>query len=277
MCEPDTGDFDRQQKLILTQAFWLFCVISGLASKEALEAFLRELFRYDFSPFSLLLALPHAIRVLICLVLVIRFYVGAFVFADIAHHGKSATRGYRMDFAFSVIAFILLYALASTCKDIPAHPHFFSSTIILVLSLDAVWLIALYIRGRDSVTSETPSRGAALLSARRLSNSLRHPTIDGRVLLGEFRSRARGTVCPIFARTANEQVLVWVGFNAVSLLLGAIVFVITLWCTGWDSLSQIIALAPLAYFSGVDMSDMFGKRTVTAEVASELARLIASS
>jgi len=128
-------------------AFWVYGVIVGLAVKEALSSVLPNLLTFianpPDAPFT---SAADGWKLVVFLVVTIRFYLGSAVFFH-SHHNVETnhlTRGYVTDFLSGVMHFILFFAWSLTFKVSPSTKHEFVPTayetlLAIILLYDFLW------------------------------------------------------------------------------------------------------------------------------------------
>jgi hypothetical protein len=125
-------------------AFWLYGVIVGLSIEEALKAVVPHFTSPPEQP-------PRAVlldgaRLLVFLVLIIRFYLGSGIFFDVAYASADADRrfpkkNYALDFLTGIIHFLFFFGLAIAI-DAHANPLWlFPSLVGVILFYDLLWFI----------------------------------------------------------------------------------------------------------------------------------------
>lgn len=130
-------------KSLHTQAFWLYSTIVALAIKEALTNTIPHLINPPPGP------LGHrahdAFRLVVFLVVTIRFYLGATIFFETAHAGETADekyphKSYVIDFLFGIFQFLLFLVWAFSI-DIHSMPiKLFPAMLAIILFYDMIWL-----------------------------------------------------------------------------------------------------------------------------------------
>lgn len=134
-------------KPILHQhAFWVYGVIVGLAIKESLAAALPGLLGLLTNPpNSLFASVPDAWKLLIFLIVIVRFYLGSAVYFHEHHNvdGELST-GYVTDFLSGIIHFILFFAWSLTYKisapaNHPFAPTAYETMLAIILLYDFLW------------------------------------------------------------------------------------------------------------------------------------------
>ncbi|MDT7543364.1 MAG: hypothetical protein QOE33_3268 [Acidobacteriota bacterium] len=125
-----------------SHVFWLYGVIVGLAIKEGLSEVLPHLFTKSVQPFYHLL---EGARLLVFLILIIRFYLGAVKFFsdayDCVEAGSSYTsKNYFIDFLIGFFHFLFFFALAISI-DIHDRPLWLYPVLLAgILVYDVPWL-----------------------------------------------------------------------------------------------------------------------------------------
>jgi hypothetical protein len=132
-----------QQELQLHKhAFWLYGVIVGLAIKDALEAVTPHLINVPLgSKFGLL---PDLARLLVFLILIVRFYFGSALFFGSAYESPNArfsNKNYAMDFLFGFMHFLVFFLLAFSIDIHTQPPMLFRSLLVIILLFDTLWFV----------------------------------------------------------------------------------------------------------------------------------------
>jgi hypothetical protein len=132
-------------KSLHSHAFWLYSTVVALAIKEALA----ETIPYFITPPAnpVFDRVVYGFRLLVFLVVVIRFYLGSAIFFERAHAGETAdkdfpNKSYVIDFVFGLVHFLLFFAWAFSI-DINTKPiTLFPVLLGVILLYDIPWLIA---------------------------------------------------------------------------------------------------------------------------------------
>lgn len=145
---PKVEDPPKDDEWLHKDAFWLYGVIVGLAIKEALTEVLPHIFSL---PKPGVMPAPYghfleASRLLVFLVLIIRFYLGSVTYFRDAYTCPSAKddyskKNYLIDFLIGFLHFLLFFALASSINIHEKILWLFPLLTGAILSYDLLWLI----------------------------------------------------------------------------------------------------------------------------------------
>ena len=125
-------------------AFWIYGVIVGLAIREALVDVLPHLFATPFGP--VWAHWQEALRLLVFLLLMIRFYLGSAAYFEEAHcqsgcDAKYPNKNYALDFHFGLAHFIVFFMWALTIDPHTNSPFLFPAFLGIVLFYDLTWYL----------------------------------------------------------------------------------------------------------------------------------------
>jgi hypothetical protein len=124
-------------------AFWLYGVIVGLAIKESLESVTPHVFA---PPTSEIGVFPDLARLVVFLILIVRFYFGSALFFGSAYEapetqGAFTNKNYALDFLFGFLHFFIFFLLAFSI-DIHTKPvMLFPSLLAVILFFDTLWFV----------------------------------------------------------------------------------------------------------------------------------------
>lgn len=147
---------------IRKQAFWLYGVIIGLAVKEALTHVLPHIFKAHVS--GMVQHLPEVLRLIVFLVLCVRFYLGAAQYFDEAYEkvdvqpsteegaldseeSQYKKKSFGLDFLFGFFHFLIFSALSLSISYDETRPGeisniLFPILLLIILLYDVLWLVA---------------------------------------------------------------------------------------------------------------------------------------
>lgn len=130
-------------------AFWIYGVIVGLAIREGLVKVISEGISsaHPISPHDRWL---QAIRLVIFLGMIIRFYLGSAIYFDEVYCSPDAdksypTKNYGFDFLFGLLHFILFFGWSETLTLQDRFAHGLSSFLLLlgvILLYDLLWWLS---------------------------------------------------------------------------------------------------------------------------------------
>jgi|ERR1051326_640278 hypothetical protein len=134
-------------------AFWVYGVIVGLAIREGLVKVISQNIDYQ-APVTQGPATPHdvslqAIRLVLFLGVIIRFYLGSAIYFDSVYCSdksdkKYPTKNYGIDFLLGLIHFILFFGWCETLTRSDHLVHGFGSFLLglgMILLYDMLWWI----------------------------------------------------------------------------------------------------------------------------------------
>jgi hypothetical protein len=126
-------------------AFWVITVVGGMSVAKAIEQFITGV---SLSHWSLGVGVV-ILRMIVFLVIAVRFFIGASVFfqqvhIEAGHDLKFPNRNYVIDFSSAIAHFSILYWLALGIGTEPSSPvvlehEQFSLALCMVLLYDWVW------------------------------------------------------------------------------------------------------------------------------------------
>jgi hypothetical protein len=130
-------------------AFWVYGVIVGLAIKEALTAVLPHLLVFfSVPPESPFAYLAQTWKLIIFIVVIIRFYLGSAIFFHDYHtvETEPLTGGYITDFLSGIVHFILFFGWSLTFGVVPTvdqqfRPTAYETLLGVILLYDFLWLV----------------------------------------------------------------------------------------------------------------------------------------
>jgi hypothetical protein len=149
------------QDAILRQAFWLLSVVVGLAISEALKSVFPHMLMLPAS--KIREHLLDVVRLILFLILIIRFYLGAVAYFDNVHFSdpkntRYPKKSYYLDFLVGLVHFLLFFCLAETIEPVAQVRtleslgltkeeiitdlgHWFNIILGFVLLYDCVWYL----------------------------------------------------------------------------------------------------------------------------------------
>lgn len=127
-------------------SFWLFSIVVGLAIREALLRVLPPLIEGPGSPWD---HLSEATRLIVFLVLAVKFFLGAFAYFDEVYFEpetecKYENKNYGVDFLFGFVHFLLFLALAMSIDARGPAGWLFATFVVIVLLYDLAWWFVLW-------------------------------------------------------------------------------------------------------------------------------------
>jgi len=145
---------------IRKQAFWLYGVIVGLAIKEALTNVLPHVFRASKAG-EMGQHMPEVVRLVLFLILSVRFYLGATQYFDeafekihprigsdgtITEENQYRRKSFGLDFIVGFFHFLVFSALALSITYDETAPNeisnlLFPVILLIILLYDLVWLV----------------------------------------------------------------------------------------------------------------------------------------
>ncbi|HZH29625.1 MAG TPA: hypothetical protein VEY11_02445 [Pyrinomonadaceae bacterium] len=140
---PHVEDSHKDDEGLHKDAFWLYGIIVGLAIREALTEVLPHIFSTTSIPFEHFL---EGVRLLVFLILAIRFYLGSVTYfrdAYICEKAKAdySKKNYFLDFFVGFFHFLLFFALATSINIHERPLWLFPLLLVIVLFYDVPWLI----------------------------------------------------------------------------------------------------------------------------------------
>ncbi len=141
-------DLVRTQGTLHKHAFWLYGVIAGLAIKEALTVVVPHILsclppeacsdpRYNRA-----LAVAELHRLLVFLIVIVRFYVGSAFFFESAHLSLPdiEPRNYAKDFLSGIFHFVMFFVWAFSIDVLaPRGLWLFPAILAIILFYDILW------------------------------------------------------------------------------------------------------------------------------------------
>ncbi len=123
---------------------WLYGILVGAAIKDAFESLLPRLLTTPFLGFWE--AFPRGVRLVVFLVVVVRFYLGAAIFFSEVYERDDSDaeypyKSFASDFLFGLFHFVLFFMWAFTL-DYHARPLWLFHVILgLILLYDVMWFV----------------------------------------------------------------------------------------------------------------------------------------
>jgi hypothetical protein len=142
----------KTQETLHKHAFWLYGIIAGLAIKEALSVVVPHVLSF-LSPeanvdpnYNRTLVVAELIRLVVFLVVIVRFYVGSAFFFESAHLNTSGEKpiepqDYAKDFLSGLLHFLLFFIWSFSIDTLTRALWLFPAILALILSYDFLWLV----------------------------------------------------------------------------------------------------------------------------------------
>jgi hypothetical protein len=122
-------------------AFWLYGVIVGLAIREALTKNVPHIISPPEGPWWA--TAQDGVRLLLFLILIVRFYLGSAYYFEEAHVAPGATafskKNYFVDFLFGLAHFIIFFGWGLSIDFHSGHNYYFLLGLLGILLYDVVW------------------------------------------------------------------------------------------------------------------------------------------
>lgn len=145
-------------KNIRRHTAWLYAVIVGLAIQQAFVTLVPHLINPGVTaeliqsnpsfhfPHPQVSVYPEVLRIIVFLVLIVRFYLGSTFFFSIAYERSDSdilfpTKNYATDFVFGLLHFLSFLILALTIDLHSTPPHTFVYLVGFVLFYDLFWFM----------------------------------------------------------------------------------------------------------------------------------------